>query len=121
MVAFDLELIEENLKQVDGFPRGVGSVTDELYNNQAKLIAEVKRLRGEGLKEYHWSAMDGPYCGGFEYTVVAESLEKAKEYAREHLSENEFRDIGRVGDPCCIMDVTPKLSGYYEYHMDPGG
>jgi hypothetical protein len=90
-----------------------------------ELEAEVKELRGIGLKEFSWS--QGGYGGGFECTIVAESLEKAREYIRKFFL-NELKTQGNYDgefmlthDPWDICDYTPKLSGYYEYHMDAGG
>jgi hypothetical protein len=91
----------------------------------AELEAEVKGLRGTGLKEFSWS--EGGYGGGFDCTIVAESLEKAREYIKKFFlneprtSRNFDGEFMLTNDPWDISDYIPKLSGYYEYHMDAGG
>ena len=70
------------------------------------------------LQEYHWNTEEG-YLGGIDFMVVAENLEKALEYAKEYLSDHNFKDLTNFE-----VDVSPlivKKSGYHEYHMNPGG
>lgn len=87
------------------------------------LVAEVKRLRGEGLKEYHWND-DSGYGGGWDYTVVASSLEKAREFATERFDgyggDKYFLKYILSTEPS-IYDFEPKVEGYSEEFMNPGG
>jgi hypothetical protein len=117
--------LEEEMYRVKDKAAGVQMANKLLEFDMAGLKEEVERLRAIGLKEFSWS--EGGYGGGFECTVVAESLEKAREYIRNFFlngpetSRHSAGEFMLTNAPWYIFDYTPKLSGYYEYHMDVGG
>jgi hypothetical protein len=96
----DLGPIEQNLADVNGFPRGIGGVVDVLFDNQEKLIAEVKRLREDrancikGLKELKDNALIAMRSypmhseGWFDFSRRAQAYENAYIRATNMLNWN---------------------------------